>query len=146
MTYRPYSQISSSVDLSTIKTSLLNTSGLTILKHIPVRINSNGDIMPVDVASEADIFSLVGISSSMISTGNYGDVVTQGRVEDIDGFDFGEYVYISKSGGLTNVLPDEGSYGFVSGDWVVKVGVIAKNPSDPILKDLIVNMQIVGQL
>ena len=102
--------------------------------------------MPVDVASEADIFSLVGISSSMISTGNYGDVVTQGRVEDIDGFDFGEYVYISKSGGLTNVLPDEGSYGFVSGDWVVKVGVIAKNPSDPILKDLIVNMQIVGQL
>lgn len=146
MTYRPYSQISSSVDLSTIKTSLLNTSGLTILKHIPVRINSNGDIMPVDVAIEADIFSLVGISSSMISTGNYGDVVTQGRVEDIDGFDFGEYVYISKTGGLTNILPDEGSYGFVSGDWVVKVGVIAKNPSDPILKDLIVNMQIIGQL
>jgi hypothetical protein len=146
MTYRPYSQISSSVDLSTIKTSLLNTSGLTILKHIPVRINSNGDIMPVDVAIEADIFSLVGISNNMISTGNYGDVVTQGRVEDIDGFDFGEYVYISKTGGLTNILPDEGSYGFVSGDWVVKVGVIAKNPSDPILKDLIVNMQIIGQL
>lgn len=146
MTYRPYSQISSSVDLSTIKTSLLNTSGLTILKHIPVRVNSSGDIMPVDVALEADIFSLVGISSNMISTGNYGDVVTQGRVEDIDGFDFGEYVYISKTGGLTNILPDEGSYGFVSGDWVVKVGVITKNPSDPILKDLIINMQIVGQL
>jgi hypothetical protein len=146
MTYRPYSQISSSVDLSTIKTPLLNSSGLTILEHMPVKVNVNGDVAFVDVSNENDIFSLVGISNTMITSGTYGDIVTQGRVVDISGFDFGEYVYISKTGGLTNILPDEGSYGFVSGDWVVKVGVIAKNPSDPMLKDLIVNMQIVGQL
>jgi hypothetical protein len=146
MTYRPYSQIVGLVDLSTVKTSLLNSSGLTILEHTPVKINTNGDLMLLDVSNEEDVFSFVGISDNTILSGTYGDIVTQGRVVNVAGFDFGDYVYVSKSGGLTHALPSEGISGFVAGDWVIRVGVVAKNPSDPLLKDLLINPQIVGQL
>lgn len=146
MTYRPYDALLNSLESFNVKSNLLNNSGLTILQHVPVRLTATGDIAAVDVSDESHVLRIVGISDEMIVTGAYGIVVTQGKVEDISSFSFGDYVYVSKTGGLTNILPSVGVGGFAAGDWVVRVGVVGKNEDDPLLKDLFLNMQIVGQL
>lgn len=146
MTYRPYFQIIAAVDPATVKSTLQNNSGLTVLAHTPVKVNTSGELSLIDVSIDEDILNLVGISNEMIISGNAGEVVTQGKVKNITGFNFGDHIYISKSGGLTNILPSEGVGGFVSGDWVVKVGTIGKDHDDPLIKDLFINIQIIGQI
>lgn len=146
MTYRPYDSIISGIESTSVKTELLNSSGLTILKDKPVRINTSGDLSVVDVSLDAHALGTMGIANETITNGNYGFVVTHGKVENVTGFAFGDFIYVSKTGGLTNSLPSEGVDSFVAGDWVIKVGVIAKNKDNPLLKDLIVNFQIIGQL
>lgn len=146
MTYRPYFQIIAAVDPATVKSTLQNNSGLTILTHTPVKLNTNGELSLIDVSIDDDILNLVGISNEMILTGSAGEIVTQGKVSNITSFSFGDHIYVSKTGGLTNILPSEGIGGFVSGDWVVKVGTIGKDEFDPLIKNLFINIQIVGQL
>ena len=146
MTYRPYFQIIAAVDPATVKSTLQNNSGLTILSHMPVKVNSNGELSLIDVAVDGDILNLIGISNQMILTGTSGEVVTQGKVKNITSFNFGDSIYVSKTGGLTNILPSEGVGGFTSGDWVVKVGTIGKDLNNPLIKDLFINIQIIGQL
>ena len=146
MTYRPYSAIIGSLQPASIKANLMNDTALTILSFSPVRLNTNGNISSVDVSVETDALGIIGISEEMIPPGDSGYVVTQGRVLSVNMFNFGDYVYVSKSGGLTNILPSEGVSGFVAGDWVIRVGVIGKNDAVPTDKDLFINMQIIGQL
>jgi hypothetical protein len=146
MTYRPYEAIISGIDSSAVRTNLLNSTGLTILKGTPVRINASGDLDLIDVSVDGDVLGAMGISNEMILTGTIGNVITGGKVEDVTGLDFGDYVYVSKTGSLTHILPSEGVGGFVDGDWVIRVGVVGKNQDDPLLKDLFVNIQIIGQI
>ena len=146
MTYRPYSAIVGAIQPASIKANLTNDTGLTILEFVPVRLNTNGNISLVDVSVETDVLSIIGISEEIIPPGDSGFVVTQGRVQSINSFNFGDYIYVSKGGGLTNILPSEGVSGFVEGDWVIRVGVIGKNDAIPTDKDLFINMQIIGQL
>lgn len=146
MTYRPYVDIISGIDSSAVRTTLLNNTGLTILKGVPVRINTSGDLSIIDVSVDTDVLGAMGVSNEMILTGTTGTIITGGKVEDISGFDFGDYIYVSKTGSLTHILPSEGVGGFVAGDWVIRVGVVSKNQTDPLLKDLFVNVQIIGQI
>jgi hypothetical protein len=146
MTYRPYNAIIAALESFNIKSNLLNNSGLTIQKHAPVRISTTGDISVIDVSLDAHALGVAGIASDIVINGAYGVVVTHGKVEEISSFNFGDFIYVSKTGGLTSILPSEGVGGFVAGDWVIKVGVISKNEDDPLLMDLIVNFQIIGQL
>jgi len=146
MTYRPYSSILNAITSYSTKSRLSNDSGLTVLQFMPVKLTTSGGIAGIDVSIDIDILGIVGISEEMIPTGSEGYIVTQGKIENVGSFDFGDYVYISKTGGLTNELPSEGVAGFVSGDWVVKVGVIGKNENNPLVKDLFIGIQIVGQL
>jgi hypothetical protein len=146
MTYRPYASIVSAIQSSNLKSNLLNNSGLTIQKYQPVRINSNGDMSVIDVSLDAHALGTVGVVEDITVNGAYGYVVTHGKVENISTFNLGDFIYVSKTGGLTNSLPSEGVDGFIAGDWVIRVGVIGKNEDDPILKDLFINFQIIGQL
>jgi hypothetical protein len=146
MTYRPYVDIVNGIDSSAMRATLLNNTGLTILKGIPVRINTSGDLSIIDVSIDTDVLGAIGVSNEIILTGTAGAITTGGKIEDISGFDFGDYVYVSKVGSLTHVLPSEGVGGFVAGDWIIRVGVVSKNQSDPLLKDLFVNVQIIGQI
>jgi hypothetical protein len=146
MTYRPYAAIISAIQSSNLKSNLLNNSGLTIQKHQPVRINSNGDMSVIDVSLDAHALGAIGMAEDITVTGAYGYVITHGKAEDITGFNLGDFMYVSKTGGLTSSLPSEGVDGFVAGDWVIRVGVIGKNEDDPLLKDLFINFQIIGQL
>jgi hypothetical protein len=146
MTYRPYAAIVSAIESFNVKSSLLNSSGLTIQKHAPVRLNTSGDLSVIDVSLDAHALGTMGVANELIVNGSYGEVVTHGKAEDIAGFSFGDFIYVSKTGGLTSALPSEGVDGFVAGDWVIRVGVIGKNEDNPLLKDLFINFQIIGQL
>lgn len=127
--------------------SLLNNSGSLISGFTPISVDLNGDMIPTNVSYESDAFSMVGILKEDTAESSAGVVVTSGKLENIvSSFSFGDSIFVSKTGGLTNTKPDIGVDGFVSGDWIIKVGTITKNQNNPSNKDLIVKVQLVGQL
>jgi hypothetical protein len=143
MTYRPYKDLKT----SGIQINYTNSSGSTIFKGTPVCQKITGSIDFVDVSVESDAFSFIGITGSDISNLLKGPVATNGRVEDVTVTgSFGDSLYISKTGSLTTIKPEIGLGGFLSLDFVLRVGVIAKNETNPLLKDIILDVQRVGQL
>lgn len=123
-----------------------NTTGFMIAKFIPVKITASGMDL-IDVSSEADIDAFAGVTRSSVSNLATGEIVNSGIVEDTGlSYAAGTRVYVSKSGGVTNTKPDIGVDGFVSGDWVISLGVVALNDSNPALKDVIVFIEVKGQL
>ena len=143
MTYRPYSTIKA----TGLEFPYTNDSGIFMPKSTPIKIKLNGGIDFINVSIENDAFALGGVTSSDSDNGSSVNVVTAGRIEDITTtFSFGDAVYISKSGNLTNIKPSVDIGGFVSGDYIVRIGTIAKNTANPLLKDLILELALVGQL
>lgn len=123
-----------------------NSTGSTVSKGTVVQISSS-DIALVDPSVEADADAVAGVVLSDILDTATGEVVVSGIIENISGgFAFGSLVYVSKTGTLTTTKPSVGVASFVSGDWVIKVGVVVKNAAAPTQRDLLVNIQIVGQL
>lgn len=123
-----------------------NNSGGTIPKGIPVRVTPTGFNL-INVSDENEVHAVAGVLLSNTINGANGEVVSGGLVDNISiSATIGDIMYIAKDGGLTNIKPSIGTNGFVSGDWVVRVGVIAKNIDNPLAKDLIVNIDIVGEL
>jgi hypothetical protein len=123
-----------------------NNTGSTILKGTPVRITPTG-VATIDLSNESSANAVAGIVKADIANAQAGDIINTGIIEDITTLaSIGDIMYISKSGGLTNIKPSEGVNGFTFGDWVIRVGVVTKNNDNPLLKDLLVNIQIVGEL
>lgn len=123
-----------------------NNSGGTLPKGTIVQINSS-DLAIVDPSIEIDVDATVGVLKDDILDGNAGEVVAMGTIENIPGgFDFGKTIYLSASGTLTDTKPSVGVGGFLAGDYVIRIGVIVKNAYNPAQKDLLVNLQVVGQL
>lgn len=130
-----------------ISSIIENNTGSTIIKGTPVRLNSFGDIATIDISAETEALAVVGITSEDIVDGASGTIITAGKVTDLTTTaTFDDPMYVSKAGTLTNVKPDIGVSGFVAGDFVISMGVISKNETNPANKDLIVNIQVVGQL
>lgn len=124
-----------------------NSTGFTIIRATPVKINADGSIGLVDPSIESDIDGLAGLTKDNVLDGSAIDVVSAGTLENITTLaNVGDTLYLSKAGSLTNQKPSIAVAGFVAGDWIVRLGVIAKNQVNPLLKDLIVNIQFVGQL
>lgn len=124
----------------------LNATGSSIPKGVPVRLTFAG-MATVDPSVESQVDSIAGITSSAVSDSTTADIISAGLLEDITvSFAVGSAVYLGTDGFLTNVKPAIGSGGFVSGDFVVRMGVITKNVSNPAKKDMLVNIQIVGML
>jgi len=127
--------------------SILNDSGTSLIKATPVRIDPNGNIASVNVSVEIQALSVVGVAIENILDGTIGQILTNGRIEDIvTTSNNGDVLYISKTGGLTNVQPNEGVGGFVAGDFIIRIGVIYKNTSNPSKQDLLLNIDVVGQI
>jgi hypothetical protein len=123
-----------------------NQTGGTLPKGLPVKLTSSGLAM-VDVSVEGDIDAFAGVLSADLITASSGAVATSGTIENITtSFAVGSAVYINKLGLLTNVKPSLGVNGFGEGDFVIKIGMIAKNNDNGSLKDLIVQIQMMGQL
>lgn len=143
MSYRPYNQLKT----SGVSDERVNNTGVTITKGTPVRANSSGELDFVNVSVEAESISAIGVVTEDITNTNSGEFINAGKISDISTLaSFGDPVYVSKSGGLTATKPSLGVDGFVSGDLVIYVGIVAKNEDNPVLKDLIVNLQVIGQL
>lgn len=124
----------------------LNDTGLTIVKGTPVKITAAG-ISAIDVGLENEIDGATGIVVSNISTGNTGEVVTSGRLEDITTTaSIGSALYVSTLGTLTDIKPDVGINGFSEGDFSIIAGVVVTNLNTPSKKDLLVRIQLIGQL
>lgn len=123
-----------------------NQSGSSIPAGIPVKITSSG-IALVDVSVEADIDAFAGVLKETAANNTSGNIISSGSIEKISTpYAVGSMVYISKTGTLTNIKPSTGVNGFGEGDFVVKIGMIAKNNDNPSDKDLLVGIQIMGQL
>jgi hypothetical protein len=148
MSYNPnFSSISSIESAQALRVTETNTTGSLIPKLTPVKINTSGNLALIDVSIEADILALVGLTNADISNTAAGEVANTGRVKDITtGAAFGDTLYISKTGGITNIKPEIGVGGFIVGDFVVKLGVIAKNQLNPLNKDIILQISLIGQL
>jgi hypothetical protein len=134
---------------STQSIALTNNSGSTIPAFKPVRVDAGGDITDIDVSVEVQAKGVVGVTTASIADTASGEIVTSGRIENITGsFTFGDILYIDKNGDLSNVVPDigAGSPAFIAGDFVVKIGVVTKNQTTPANMDLILQIQVLGQL
>ena len=150
MTYRPYDVIISqaaSAGSSANKMQITNQSGSAIPVLYGVSIDDNGRAKATDVSVENDAIRCAGISTQNINNNSDGEIVTTGKLENITTtLSFGDWVYLSKTGGLTNTKPEYGTGGFTSGDWAIRVGVIARNAANPSNKDLLVSMLLIGQI
>jgi hypothetical protein len=145
MTYFPLVNIDGTS--SGWKEALMNNTGGTLLKGTPVGIDALGEIQVIDVSVESSILSVVGLMMFDTNDGAEGELITGGRLTDVGaGFSLGNIVFISKTGGITNVKPSIGVGGFVSGDYVVQVGTVAKNKYNPLDKDILIRISIVGIL
>jgi len=130
-----------------VEMQITNTTGSTLNKFTPVYIAADGSYQKINVSIEAQALGCVGVITEDVSNGSQGKLAYNGTIEDVDtAADFGDILYVDKTGGITNVRPSIGLGGFIAEDFVVQIGVIAKNPDNGSLKDLILNVQVIGQL
>jgi hypothetical protein len=145
MTYSP-TNFGRSVPAGTTSRFPTNGTVSTILKLSPVRTSSNG-IDLIDVSNEAQANAVIGVLPDDIAPSASGEVVGSGTITNITtSAAVGDVMYIAKDGTLTNTKPSIGVNSFVADDWIVRMGVVAKNASNPVQKDLIVNVNVVGKL
>jgi len=132
--------------ISSVEAYIINDTGSTILRLTPVIINSNGTISPVNVSNETAL-SIAGVSAVNIANGESGEVSFSGRIKNIvTSASLGDVIYIDKSGFITNSKPSDGLNGFTAGDFIIRVGIVVKNESNPAAKDLLVSIILEGQL
>lgn len=143
MTYKPYDTFTA-VGISDQRQ---NVSGSSMPKATPVKVTSTGDIDFVNVSVEADAFAVNAITAEVIPNLTVGKVLTSGRLTNVTiTGNFGDPVFVSKTGGLTTTKPDPGVGGFVSGDYAILIGSIARNQDNPTLKDIVLNIGVTGQM
>lgn len=143
MSYRPYNTLKA----SGLESRFQNGAGAPIPKATPVCKTALGTIDFIDVSNENQVLALIGVTSAAISTAAVGPVITHGRIENvIISASFGDAIYLGKDGFLTNIKPDVGVGGFVAGDFVVRIATVAKNEFNPLQKDLVLEITLVGQL
>jgi hypothetical protein len=150
MSYRPYAAIIAEANAGSgaVRYTLTNGSGSPIGQYVPVSVNSNGEFKACSPSNESDSIRFVGLTEASSLNTQDADVMGIGRLVNINslGFDLGDLIYVSKSGGLTNEPPEIDENGFEAGDFVLYVGKIVKNQTNPSEKDLLVSAKLIGQL
>lgn len=130
-----------------LSTNFQNASGGTLIQATPVSVNTSGQLIAMDVSSEAIVSAIVGVCGIDIPNSATGAVVDCGRLENVVlGFSVGDPIWVSKAGFLTNVKPNIGVGGFLAGDFVIFIGVIVKNEFNALQKDIQLMVSITGQL
>jgi hypothetical protein len=116
----------------------------------PVSANTGGQIVLTDVTDEELSEGWLGLTDAAIPTTATGQVVTDGRIQNIPsglGFSVGDPIWVGNTPGtLTNVRPDLTVLGWSVGDYVLFVGVVVQNQFNPSLQDIQISRQIIGQL
>lgn len=119
-----------------------NNTGVSLPFLTPVCIDpTNGLITTIDVSDEIKSRTTYGVLSNTSMNGARADVTSIGRIPDVLVVgNFGDSIYVSKIGTLTNIPPAIGIGGFIAGDFCIEVGFIAKNLLNPLQKDLVVRV------
>jgi hypothetical protein len=125
-----------------------NTTGSTISKGAVVSVDGAGELILTDVSISTRATKVLGVASENILSGNSGLICVNGKIDNLTtSLGFGDRAFLSSTAGaLTATVPSIGVDGFVSGDYVISVGLIIQDPSTPGQKNLVVNMDIVGTL
>lgn len=124
-----------------------NATGSTLPMATPVAINSSGQLIAVDVSSQAVVQAIVGLTAASIPNAANGQVADGGRLENVSlAFSAGDALYVAKDGTLTNIKPDIGVGGFLSGDFVIFIGVMAVNEFNPSNFDIKLLISVIGEL
>jgi len=145
--YIKISESLSTLDSSAITGLFTNPGPGSLINATPVSTNTSGNLVTVDVSSEDLATSFLGLTTSTILSSSQGQVILSGLVKNIStALGVGDILYVSKTGSLTTTAPDIGVNGFASGDFVIRVGQITKNATNPSNKDLLVAWQLMGQL
>jgi hypothetical protein len=132
--------------VETVETSMVNgSSPLSAL--VPVGLSLTGTLSTLDLSVEESALSCFGLTKTSIPADTSGAIITSGRIKDVGSIGaIRSSLYVSKSGGLTTTKPTIGTNGFVQGDYIIRVGVISKNNDNVGAIDVIVNVQIIGQV
>jgi len=150
MTYDPRTYGKTVITVGAVSTELpprTNASGASVNRTQPLRIDVSGQAQAVNPSVESEVLALIGVAKDSVANGALVGIATSGRLENVTvPGSLGDSLYLSKTGNLTNVKPSIGVGGFVSGDFVVFIGISVKNQSNPLLTDLMVNIKVVGQL
>jgi hypothetical protein len=147
VTYRPFTDILSAASSSSARSLLINNSGIDLPGLVPVRLDNAGQLDVIDVSTDAGTLSIVGITEQSIVDSTAGYITTSGKLINIStSFDFGDFVYVSKIGDLTNSIPTVGINGFTNGDFIIRIGTIAQNDTNPLQKDIFIDITVIGQL
>ena len=129
-----------------IEDDFTNSTGSPISALIPVT-SIGGNIDGIDVSTEDEVMSIVGVTRTSIANGTQGPVVLVGLIKNVTiTGNFDDIVYVDKTGALSITKPEIGVGSFVAGDFIIRVGKIVKNKDNPSNKDLLVRISIVGQL
>lgn len=143
MAYNPFTKQSAATTTGRFNQ---NATGQALPQGTPVKATSSG-LGLIDVSVEADVDALMGVLKAASANGTSGQVISSGSIEKFSTpFAVGAALYVSKLGTLTNVKPSIGVNGFGEGDFVVFIGKIAQNADNPADKDLLVLVQVHGQL
>lgn len=124
---------------------MTNNAGSAFGLGKPVSSNSFGEMQVVDI-STVGAESIVGLAGETINHLSTGKIITHGRLENVSGFNFGDVLYVDPNGDLTSTRPSLIEPGYFAGDRIIRIGVVVKNSTNPLLKDLIVNIQVVAIL
>jgi hypothetical protein len=130
-----------------IKSPFTNQSGSTISAMSCVSIDSSGYIKKTNPTIQTDSEKAIGITLSAINNGASGYVFLGGRLENVTlSASLGDRLWVALDGSLTGTTPEIGSNGFVAGNYVIRLGSVASNNTNPTNKDIILVIQLVGQL
>lgn len=131
------------------QTTYTNGTVSTIPIATPVSVNGAGNMVLLDVTSEASVQGALGLTSIATPSAADGLVVNSGRLEGITlaGFSVGDAVYAGRTlGTLTNVKPDLSVLGWSAGNFVYFFGVYVVNQFNPALHDIQLMPTFIGQL
>lgn len=131
-------------------TGYQNGTASTMPIGTSVSTNVSGQIVLTDVSDEDLSEGWLGLSNEAIPTSAFGQVESDGRLQNIPlglGFAVGDPIWVGVTpGSLTNVRPDLSILGWVSGYYILFVGVVVQNEFNPTLQDIQLSRQIIGQL
>jgi len=130
-----------------VKSAFTNQSGSTISALSCVCIDSSGYIKKTNPTIQADSEKVIGITLTAINNSSSGYVLLGGRLENVTtSAALGDRLWVAIDGSLTNTVPEIGSGGFVAGNYVIRLGSVAANNTNPVNKDIVLTIQLVGQL
>jgi len=144
MAYNPIiRQFVVDIENSTVGVRKTNDTGQIIQRAIPVGVNIDGELGLIDIRDEQSALSMFGVTYEAINDQSEGKILQEGIIDNITTTaNFDDIVYVSKTGSLTNDVPIIGQNGYLEGDFVIRVGKIIRNKQNPLLKDLILSINI----